>query len=197
MTEVQVSLLAGCGGGRRLGTLFVSALTGLTMVILGNQDEASGWGLTGHRLISGLGVRSLPVELPPFLRSADVVATIEELGPELDRSKDAGSMHDAERNSGHYVNVDDNGLIVGTVPLNALPETREEYDKKLRGGGSSQYQAGYLPYAIIDGWQQIRKDFALWRAATIGAALAADATDRAWFEADRKLREMLIVRDIG
>ena len=30
--------------------------------------------------------------------------------------------------------------------------------------GFSQYDAGYVPYAIVVGWQQIRKDFAYWRA---------------------------------
>jgi hypothetical protein len=42
---------------------------------------------------------------------------------------------------------------------------REQYDTLLRAKGITQYKAGYLPYSIVDGWQQIRKDFAYWRAA--------------------------------
>jgi len=38
-------------------------------------------------------------------------------------------------------------------------------------------------------WQQIRKDFAYWRAAT--------PEERTWFEADRRLREKLTIHDIG
>ncbi len=30
----------------------------------------------------------------------------------------------------------------------------------------AQYKAGYLPYSIVDGFQQLRKDFAYWRALT-------------------------------
>ena len=34
----------------------------------------------------------------------------------------------------------------------------------LRAAGTDEYRAGYLPYAIIDGWQQLVMDFAYWRA---------------------------------
>ena len=60
-----------------------------------------------------------------------------------------------------------------------------------RQAASTQYKAGYLPYSIIDGWQQIRKDFAYWRADVKGAETAATPEERAWFEADRRLREKL------
>ena len=87
--------------------------------------------------------------------------------------------------------------MLGAVPLDKLPPTRREYDTLLRAKGFDQYQAGYLPFAILDGWQQIRKDFAYWRAATKGVETAATPEERAWFEADRRLREMLTLRDIG
>ena len=73
----------------------------------------------------------------------------------------------------------------------------EDYDTLLRAKGFTQYRAGYLPYAIVDGWQQIAKDFAYWRAASKGAETAATPEERAWFEADRRLREKLTLRDIG
>jgi hypothetical protein len=75
--------------------------------------------------------------------------------------------------------------------------TREAYDTQLRAGGSTQYKAGYLPYSIVDGWQQIRKDFAYWRAAVKGAETASSPEERAWFEADRHLREKVTLHDIG
>jgi hypothetical protein len=46
------------------------------------------------------------------------------------------------------------------LPLAELPETCEHYDTLLRGKGTTHYKADYLPYAIVDGWQQIRRDFA-------------------------------------
>ena len=83
------------------------------------------------------------------------------------------------------------------MPIDKLPVTREAYDTQLRAGGSTQYKAGYLPYSIIDGWQQVRKDFAYWRVAVKGAETATTPEERAWFEADRRLREKLTLRDIG
>jgi hypothetical protein len=73
----------------------------------------------------------------------------------------------------------------------------EGYDTELRAKGFTQYKAGYLPYSIADGWQQIRKDFAYWRALTKGIETAATPEERAWFEADRRLREKLTIHDIG
>ena len=49
----------------------------------------------------------------------------------------------------------------------------------------------------IDGWQQIRKDFAYWRALTKAIETASTPEERAWFEADRRLREKITLHDIG
>lgn len=157
---------------------------------------ALSWGATGHEWISGVAAEALPDELPAFLRIPAAASDIAVLGRELDRSKGAGRTHDAERYPGHYLDLFDDGTIFGAVALAALPPTREEYDTLLRAKGQTQYKAGYLPYSIIDGWQQVRKDFAYWRAAVVGAA-TADPAERAWFEADRQLRERLTVRDLG
>jgi hypothetical protein len=103
---------------------------------------------------------------------------VRELGPELDRSKGSENPHDAERDPGHWVILNGQGAVLGVLPLDGLPTTRGDYDTELRKHGKTQYTAGYLPYSIVDGWQQLRKDFALWRAAVVGAASAADPADR-------------------
>ena len=41
------------------------------------------------------------------------------------------------------------------------------------------------------------KDFAYWRAASVGARTAADPAERAWFDTDRQRREKLVIRDLG
>ena len=91
----------------------------------------------------------------------------------------------------------DNGAVVGVLSLKDLPKTREEYHTLLRAGGFTQYKAAYLSYSVIDGWQQIRKDFAYWRALTKAIETAQTPEERAWFEADRRLRERLTICDIG
>lgn len=159
--------------------------------------NAFAWGASGHEWVSGLAVENLPQEIPSFLRTRRAVDQIALLGRELDRSRSAGRAHDAERDPGHFIDLADDGAVMGIVPLSRLPATREEYDTLMRAGGQTQYKGGYLPYAIIDGWQQIVKDFAYWRADRVAARNARSATDRAWFGADLRLREMLTLRDIG
>jgi hypothetical protein len=86
---------------------------------------------------------------------------------------------------------------MGGPALAALPATREGYDSDLRAVGADSWRAGYLPYSIIDGWQQLSKDFAYWRVEAAAAVSLADPTHRAWLAADRVRREALILRDLG
>src|SRR5262249_52731547 len=165
-----------------LRALFVLVLT------LGVIGVTLAWGPTGHEWVSGIAVEKLTDSVPSFVRAPEAVMEIALMGREPDRWMSAGKTHDAERDPGHYVNVADNGEVMGILPLSQLPMTREDYDTLLRAKGATQYKAGYLPYSIIDGWQQLKRDFANWRADIKGLETAANARERAWFEADRRLR---------
>src|ERR1700730_4068301 len=155
------------------------------------------WGATGHDWVSGIAIEKLPESVPEFVRMPEAVAEISAMGRESGRSSGARRTPDPERDPGHYIDLDDDGAAMGVVPLRKLPETREEYDTLLRVKGFTQYKAGYLPYSIIDGWQQIRKDFAYWRALTMGSKTASKLEDRAWFEGNRWRREQFIIYKIG
>ena len=172
-----------------------------------------GWGHTGHVQLSSMAIRHLPDELPAFLRTPGAADEIGELGAEPDLSRGTGvvtnttgsnrvqtapTVHDSERDPGHYIDADEDGTILGgVVKLQALPPTREAYDTAQRQGGQTQYTAGYLPYTLIDGFQQVRKDFGIWRVMQVGLRQARTEADRAWFTRNIALREKLIVRDIG
>jgi hypothetical protein len=174
-----------------LGWLLIATLA------LPGTSPAFGWGASGHRMVSEIAAQSLPDEIPTFLRTPGAAQTIGELGRELDRSKGAGNPHDAERDPGHYVDLSDDGRVLSGPLLTAIPATRQGYDTELRKTHATQYDAGYLPYAIMDGWQQLVTDFAYWRADVAGAKFAKDGLERAWFDRDRALREMLTIRDLG
>lgn len=161
------------------------------------STEAFAWGATGHEWVSGIAIEKLPDSVPAFIRTSEATAEIAVMGRELDRSKGSGKTHDAERDPGHYVDMTDDGAVEGVLPITQLPVTREEYDTLLRAKGLTQYKAGYLTYSIIDGYQQLRKDFAYWRALTKAIETATSPDERTWFEADRRLREKLTLRDIG
>jgi len=172
-------------------------LFGVCAVLCVPTGAALAWGSTGHRLIGREAVLALPDDMPSFVRTDAAAEAVGELAREPDRWKDAGLAHDADRDPGHYVNPGDDGTISGGPSIKALPPTREAYDTALRAVGATSWKVGYLPYSIIDGWQQLRKDFAYWRADTAGAAKTADPAHRAWLAADGAQRQALILRDLG
>jgi hypothetical protein len=155
------------------------------------------WGALGHRLISRVAAEQFPASLPDFVRDAAAIATIGALGPEADRLKGSGTSWDADEDHGHFIDLGDDGLAAGIVSLDALPPSREAYDTLLRSVGTDQYKIGYLPYEIIDGYEQVVTDFAYWRVDRVGERSAATDADKRFFHTDRLAREMLTVRDIG
>lgn len=161
------------------------------------SSEAFAWGSSGHRLIGELALKSLPAELPDFLRKAEAARQVAEVAREPDRAKGASASHDSDANAAHHVNVGDDLKIARGPSLLALPANRESYDTALRAAGSNQYRAGYLPYALIDAWQQVVIDFAHWRADVAGARYAKTPAERTWFLQDQWIREGLTIRDLG
>lgn len=155
------------------------------------------WGASGHRLISSSGMQSLPDEIPAFLRGADAAYTTGEIGREPDRSRGSGFSHDSDLDPGHYLNLGDTQLIGDSLAMSALPPNRERFDTLLREHGKDEYLVGFLPYSIIDGWQQIKTDFAYWKADVAGIKISSSDEERSWYAKDRQLHEMLILRDIG
>ncbi|HTA38077.1 MAG TPA: hypothetical protein VK760_03315 [Candidatus Acidoferrales bacterium] len=165
------------------------------MVASTMPSQALAWGTTGHREVNLVAARSLPPSLPAFLRTPEAIAEIEALGPEEDRLKGSGESWDRDYDPGHFADIGDDGTIFG-ARLDALPADMGAYAKALASAGSDPYRAGYLPYSIVDGWEQVREDFAYWRAFDYLATHAA-AGDRAAYAAARDLRQALTLRDIG
>lgn len=159
--------------------------------------QALAWGSTGHRLIGRLAIQKLPAEVPAFLRGAPAVAKVGELAREPDRWKGAGKTHDNDLDAGHFLDLGDDGKLFGGPSLDALPPTRADYETALRAVGADSWKAGYLPYSIVEGWQQLTLDFAYWRVDTAAARTSRSAAHRAWFRADAAQREQLILRDLG
>ena len=176
---------------RRLKALSLALMLSLC------AQEALAWGATGHRMIAVLGVKALGPDLPGFLKTPEAITTLGELAREPDRSKGAGRIHDAMRDPAHFIDLDDVGKVGGVLPLEPLPPTRGAFDAALRAGGTDSGKTGYLPYAMIDGWQQLTKDFAYWRALNLAIPLAKTPQKRAWLKADLARRQALIVNNLG
>ena len=161
--------------------------------------QAFAWGNTGHRLIGVAAVRALPDEMPAFLRTPGAAAEVGELAREPDRTKGGGQPHDRERDTAHFVDMDDQGRVMDArgMSIDALPRLKSEYDAALTAAGLDVDDAGYLPYAIMDGYQQLVRDFATWRVLNAAEARETDPGKRAWYREDRLRREALILRDMG
>ncbi|MDP2117541.1 MAG: S1/P1 Nuclease [Brevundimonas sp.] len=161
--------------------------------------QASAWGNTGHRLIGVAAMRALPEELPAFLRTPAAAAEVGELSREPDRTKGGGQPHGRERDTAHFVDMIEDGRIMTEqgMSIDALPRLKSEYDAALLAAGIKVDDAGYLPYAIMDGYQQLVRDFATWRVLYAAEGRETDPGKRAWYREDRIRREALILRDMG
>ena len=155
------------------------------------------WGVVGHTMINRLGAQTLPNSLPAFVRAPGAIDEIATLGPEEDRIKDAGQSWDDDNDPGHYLDIGDDGTVAGVVHLDALPKDMNAYAHELAKAGTDPYRMGYIPYSIIDGFERVRKDFAIWRVDDYMATHAGTPASQAMFAKDRALREDLTLRDIG
>lgn len=140
---------------------------------------------------------TLPPETPAFLRARSAVSAVGELSREPDRSKGAGRIHDSNRDPGHFVDLDEEGRILGGPLLSALPPSRSEYETALRAVGQDSWKAGYLPYSIVDQWQQLTRDLGLWRVLSAAESREKHPDRRAWYRADRIRREGQVLATIG
>jgi hypothetical protein len=169
----------------------VAAAT-LVLACVAAPAAALAWGLQGHTMIGQAAMAHLPPSLPAFVRSDAARQEIIYLQDEEDRLK-AGEQDEyawsREWTTDHYIDIGDDGKIAGIVPLNALPETRDDFEKALFRANPSvdPYDVGFLPYAILEGYEQVRTDFALWRAADAKSDTSDDTLER----------EGLVIHDIG
>ena len=161
-------------------------------------SHALAWGGHGHRVIGVAAMEALPDEVPAFLRDPTAISQIGELSREPDRSKGAGRIHGSNRDSAHFVDIDDAGLVMGGPRFESpIAPTRAAYEAQLQAAGTDSWKAGYLQYSIVDQYQQLTLDFAYWRVLVAAEARETDPGRRAWYAADRALRESLLKTTIG
>ena len=159
-------------------------------LIAAPASSALAWGAWGHRMVGVVGAQSLPSDVPAFLRTPEAIAAIGEYAREPDRWKGSGKIHDSDRDAAHFLDIDDEGKMYGgpKFSLETLPPTRADYEKALALAGHNSWNAGYLPYSIIDGYQQLVKDFTYWRILSVVSKTEKDATKKAYYVADLKRR---------
>ena len=155
------------------------------------------WGGSGHRMIGVAAMQALPAELPAFLKTPEAIVDVGEYSREPDRIKGAGRAFDSDRDPGHFLDLNDDGTVLGGPKVTSLPARRQDYEKALQAAGADNWKAGYLPYSILESCQQLTEDFAYWKALKFAEANPAWAGHRAFFTADRVRREGQILIAIG
>ena len=174
-----------------------SRYAALAAAIVLAPTAAFGWGSSGHRIIGEAAMRALPAELPGFLRTSQAAIDVGELSREPDRAKGAGKTFDSDLDPGHFLDVDDAGKVLGGPALSALPLTRAEYEAQLKAAGTDSWKGGFLPYSILENWQLVARDFAMWRVLSAAVANPQWSAHKAWFAGELGRREALTLRDIG
>ncbi|MFN3229060.1 MAG: S1/P1 nuclease [Asticcacaulis sp.] len=164
---------------------------------MASSGPALAWGAAGHRMIGEVAGENLPTDVPAFLRKPGAIADLGEYSREPDRWKNAGRLHDFERDPAHYINIRDDGTTLAGQALDTMPGSRGEFDATLRAAGIEPHRSGYLYYAVIDAWQQVVKDFAYVRALTVAIRTETNPARKAWLRDDLARREALTLRDIG
>lgn len=166
---------------------------------LAGAGEALAWGSTGHRIVGELAAEAFPADMPAFLLTPQAKADIGQLARELDRSKGSGRMHGSNRDPAHFIDLDDEGGMYGAAPftVEGMPPTRAAFEKALQAIGKDSWEAGYLPYAVIEGWQQLVKDFTHWRILVSAEKLEKDPVRKGFYSDDRRRREALIINNLG
>jgi hypothetical protein len=122
------------------------------------STPAAAWGEEGHRYINRVAAEHIPDDVPPFLKAASQRLTF--LGPEPDRWRDSKELFKAlgEVNGpDHFIDIDN------AAEFATLPNDRYQYAEWLRAHGKDPKDIGFLPYAILEGYQKVQVLFRIWR----------------------------------
>lgn len=173
-------------------------LLGLSLAI---ASPALAWGGKGHRIIGELAVKNFPAEIPAFLKTPTAAIEIGLMAQEPDISRNAGQPHDYDLDPGHFIDASDDGTVLEGPRLSALPASRRDFDTALRAVNSNEYASGYLPYNLMDGYEQLVKDFALLRmdiaAQKNAKKFKMTAVEVKGFARAGAVRQILTLRDLG
>ena len=113
---------------KRLSAIVLAALA------IAVPSDLLAWGNTGHRMLGAIAMRALPAEVPGFLRTPQAVLDVAEYSREPDRSKGSGRLHDQDRDPGHFIDLGEDGKVLGGPPMLPLAATRAEYETQLQIG---------------------------------------------------------------
>jgi hypothetical protein len=138
--------------------LFGASIAIAVFLLLNLAPPANAWGEEGHRYINRVAAEHMPEDVPGFFR--DAAARLSFLGPEPDRWRDGRELYKAlgsVNGPDHFINIDK------AENFEAMPNDRYLYSDWLRSVGKDPKDIGFLPYAILEGFQKVEVLFRMWR----------------------------------
>jgi hypothetical protein len=76
-----------------------------------------------HRWTTGIAFEKLPDDIPAFVRDPAMLPDLALMGRAPDHSRGAGETHDKARDPGHYIDLTDDGKVMGILALDQFPAT--------------------------------------------------------------------------
>jgi len=132
----------------------VAALAAVAMLVLLSQRSHAWWS-GGHKLLTLAAAAKMPADVPEFFRKAG--EELAEMATEPDNWKDPATPHlrITERPE-HFIDLE-------WLEDKPLPRERIELMKLLSGKGEDPTRAGFLPYAIQEGYERLLLAFREYR----------------------------------
>ena len=121
--------------------------TAIAVVVLAVAAPSGAWHDEGHVYTALAAARALPEDVPAFLRDAGRDLAHLALDPDLHAEKVRPALRDRERPE-HFLDWE----YLGEHPL---PPTRHEFIKLCERLGADPLKVGYLPYALLEGYDRL------------------------------------------
>lgn len=137
----------------------------LLLLVCLAAPAAFAWGEKGHYIVNEAATHGLPTDMPPFFLQAFGELTY--LGPEPDRWRNAGESLDA-KSPDHFLDYE---FVEGLE----LPEDRYKFiallysSGRLQQKGITNWESGFLPWALAEESQKLLVAFRLWRSSVPGS----------------------------
>ncbi len=120
---------------------------------------AHAWGNEGHRMINRLAAKTLPADVPGFLRSEAALKELEYLGPEPDRWRSPAEPElVAAQAPEHFIDLEP------ADALGPLPHKRLDFEAKLFAAGERPEKIGLQPWETTEVWERLKAAMRQYRA---------------------------------
>ena len=120
---------------------------------------AHAWGNEGHRMINRLAAKTLPADVPAFLRSEAALNEIEYLGPEPDRWRSPAEPElVAAQAPEHFIDLEP------ADALGPLPHKRLDFEAKVFAAGERPEKIGLQPWETTEVWERLKAAMRQYRA---------------------------------